>query len=896
MTILPRTTLKASASALALFAVAHAEVPWKDVLTVKTEALESAAQRAVEQQRIGHFPDQPLKATYAGAGNVEITETTEWDADGDGKAWLVEVTDIPHNHNHKGIPHKIEVRFDQPINVLENASGFALWVKTPEGLSEDLRVGLHLKVEGEDADPIIFADTPIVQRFGDNPHLLYFDWGYVFDNSLGVFKTPPREFFEKVTGFDLVIVQKRLPFEDGLNLEPTSGEFIIDGLALVDWLDGTYDNSRAPSADVINKDYPIVLQGRTQQVALIAAQFGGDEGVDSAIRAMDMMARIQSWDGSWPEIRTRLQGEFTHGMILADLARALKWMREQNRPELEEEVTIRQWTMKRDDLYEQMLYRAAMSRTPGPFSVYRDTYCSGQGSMDAGCNRPMSYAIGQWHTTEILRDPKQREQVMAEYDANMDDLVAAQGSTAGGWPIFGEGNKFQNKGLHFDGGYTTDHLSLMTDGYRSSNDERWAEMLRKFQTVAEVMVMEDGWHFDGAISERGGSKPHSMKAADIIYQEAMRANAPIIAQWGANFSEEIWSNWPNSPSVWPGVTRWRGYPLGAFLTWQVYDMQESPEPQDLGYVFPRQWPVWTAVWMNKQGEEVRESQIIAKPDGMIVNTFEWAVGQYPVLTAAPILPKATGDVAVEIQPLSYEGNVTKMAADAQPSLSIQPVDGGAAKTMAMNNNQATLTLEGPSRVTITEPDSGVNIVFLAIPREDKSAPLEIKLLREPQPYLHLFASADAADSKLDQAGVNLADPSTGTSMEAVNCYPNAQYGLSQAIDGNPGTSFVIGRMKGGTALKFNFPQQVALDKVILTPGDHQETFQQPKDITLVLSDGTKQQVSLPMGPGKSTTVFLDGARSESLLIQIDSIHEAEGRQDVGGWAELAIVTASPKGK
>lgn len=886
--MIPRLFLKAGYCSLAMFSAMEvtAAVSWDEVLDVKTQALQTAAKNAVDQQRIGHFPDQPLEATYKGAGNVALTETTLWDADGDGQAWKVTVSDIPQNHDHKGGADKIEIRFPAPINVLERASGFAIWVNTAEGLSKDLRVGLHIKVEGREDDPIVFADTPVVQRFGDNPHLIYFDWGYVFDNSLGVMKTPPREYFEKVTGIDLVFVQKRLPFEDGLKLEPASGEFYIDGLALVDWLDGTYDNSRAPDANTVNKGYPLTLQGRTQQVALIAAQFGGEEGMASAIRAMDMMARIQSWDGSWPELRTRLQGEFTHGMILADLARALQWMREQNRPELEEEVTIRHWTMKRDDLYEQMLYRAAMSRTPGPFSAYHDTYVRGQGALDAGCNRPMSYAIGQYHTTEILRDPVQRAQVMAEYDANMDDLVAAQGSTAGGWPIFGEGNKYQGRGLHFDGGYTTDHLSLMADGYRSSNDERWATMLRKFQPVAEVMVMADGWHFDGAISERGGSGPHKMKAGDIIYQEAMRANAPIIAQWGANFSDEIWEQWPKGPSIWSGVPHMRGYGLGAFLTWQVYDMDVEPQPKDLGYVFPRQWPVWTANWINKKGDKVRESQIIVQPDGAIENTFKWEVGEYPEITALPIMPTAVNG-PVEIRPISYEGNITQVAPDATFHVEMNLAD-GVQTVVDISGDEPSFGFMTPGQIVITEPDSGVKIVFEAIPASDATAQLNVQLLRAPVPYQHGVASADTGAI---QPGANLVDPATGTTVEAIACFPNEQYGVAQAIDGNTGTSWVIGRQKGGSALKFNFPQEVALDKVVLTPGDYKETFQQPKDVTIILSDGTKKTATLPLNPGQSSTIPLDGKTAKSLTIQIDSIHDAEGRSDVGGWAELAIITA-----
>jgi len=729
---------------------AMAAVPWEQVLETKIEALRQAAANAVSQQRKTHLAPTPLSAVWSGAGNVQVETIRAWDRDGDGKAIRVTVANIPVNDDSLRIGDRIQVRFDAPINVLELGTGFAFWVRTPEGLDPNLRMGMHIKVQGTDRDPVIIADTPVRQRFGDNPHLVYFDWGYVFDHSMAVFKTPPHDFFTRVTGFDLTLVVKDIPRSDA-QLHPVSGSFDLDGLQVVDWFDGSYDNSRFPSDGRINAKDPIECQGRTQQVALICARFGGEEGVASAIRAMDMMARIQSWDGSWPEMCTRLQGEFTHGMILADLARALVWLREQKRPELEETVTIRHWTMTRDDLYEQMLYRAAMSRAPGPFSKYRDTYCSGQGALESGCNRPMAYAIGQHLAARAQTDSRRQQRILDEYHANMNDLLAAQGMTAGGWPIFGEGDRYEGKGLHWDCGYTTDHVMLMASGSRSTDDPRWGEMMRKFDAVVTATILPDGLHMDGGLSERGHAENGVPKAADIIFQEALRHHAPALAQWGANLSERLWSEWPAGPTIWPAIHRWTGYALGAFLTWQVYDLCDEPPPRDLGVVFPRQWPVWTARWMNKKGEQVRESQIIAKPDGQTVNTFQWEAGQYPLLTAVPLEVKAIGDIPLEIKPVRYEGRVQDLPETASFVLAMGPVDGGLKETniRVPLDRGVPLDVHGALRLRLSSEPGDVVIEFLVFPRGEGAGRLSLRVLPRPEPYRHLYAPSGAADVGLD---------------------------------------------------------------------------------------------------------------------------------------------------
>lgn len=891
-----RRTMTLCVAVLAMTAAAAQARTWEEVQEIKQKQLETAARHAIEQQRTTAQAPQPLDATFSGTGGVAVEASGAWDIDGDGQSHAVTLKDIPEFYQHKGMKDRLQIRFDEPVDMLSGGTGLAFWVSTPDGFSRDVRMGVHFKIEGTDQDPVIIADTPVVQKFGDNPHMVYFDWGYVFDHTVGVFKVPPREFFSKVRGVDIVFVQKRLPREK-VKLEPASGTFHIDGLALVDLYEGTYDNERF-KGERINAKHPIVAQCRFQQVARICAEYGGPAGAASAVKALDMLARLQSWDGSWPEMQTRLQGEWTHGMILADAAWALKALREQEHPALGEQVTARHLAMQRDALYEQMIYRGAMSRSPAPIHTYADTYTTGEGALTGGCNRPMVFTSSQWAAAQVMTDADRKAEIMSEYDKNMDDLVAYQGATAGGWPIFGEGNRYQGKGLRWDVGYTTDHVFIMTAAARYTGDPRWCEMLKKFDTVVKAMILPNGWEIDGALSERGRGKVGHLKAPDLAYQEAVRCGAKYLAQWAANASERAWSQYPRGGTLWPSCSSFRGYALGAFLTWQCYDLQQTPEPKDVGVVFPRQWPVWAASWRSKEtGEEVRRSKCIITPDGQTVNTFSWEVGQYPVALGIPVAFTVDGEAAVEIHPVAYAGDVARLEGPMKASMLLEMADDSRVMSLG-EDGTFELELKEPTRVRITFfGGSGTEVTFHAVPRieEGQAVTLRGRVLKAPEPTKHLYVKEEAADVDLDTPGVNLVSPSTGTRITAVKCYPNAQYGVERACDNNPGTAWVIGQMAAGTALKFQFTRAVPLARLVLSQGDWKETFHLAKAVTVKLSDGTTRTIELEKAPGKEVEVDLGGATAESLTLTVDEIYEREGNKgNVGGWMELKILTAGSK--
>ena len=50
-------------------------------------------------------------------------------------------------------------------------------------------------------------------------------------------------------------------------------------------------------------------------------------------------------------------------------------------------------------------------------------------------------------------------------------------------------------------------------------------------------------------------------------------------------------------------------------------MAPEPEPQDLGYLFPRQFPVWSTRLCTKEGKLVRTSSMVVSADGTQVSDY-----------------------------------------------------------------------------------------------------------------------------------------------------------------------------------------------------------------------------------------------------------------------------------
>ena len=100
----------------------------------------------------------------------------------------------------------------------------------------------------------------------------------------------------------------------------------------------------------------------------------------------------------------------------------------------------------------------------------------------------MVFFVAQWVAAHTIKDKAKCQDIISEYNTNMDELVKYQGITAGGWPIFGEGNFFKGKGLHYDAPYTIDHVQIMSFATRVTNDQRWGDMMKRWDEVVPHMV------------------------------------------------------------------------------------------------------------------------------------------------------------------------------------------------------------------------------------------------------------------------------------------------------------------------------------------------------------------------------------------------------------------------
>jgi hypothetical protein len=667
-------------------------------IELKEGLLRKAAEQAIAQQRTTHFDPIPLVGcTVTAQGNAVLKATGK-------EQWQVTVKDVPVHYEHAGSRDRVCFKLPQPMNFLEKSTGLLFRVKSGDNVGPHLRLGVAVWSADNDQPLMILADIPVRHKFGDNPHLVYVDWGAFFNYKFSVLREAPRQHFEKVIGFDLMFVARQLPLRPGDPLAPGAGSFAVDQLQLVDIYDGSYDSDRFPKNGVFNRQ--MIPQGRTQQVARICAAYGGVAGQLSAIRAMDMMAHLQSWDGSWPEGATRLQGEMTYGMIVKDLCYALQALRRAKAPQLREEITVWQWNMEREKLYEQMLYRAALSRSPAPLSTWSDSYFDGTGALGGGCNRPMVFFVSQYVAAQTLSDSLQRTKVLDEYNKNIDELVSWQGRTAGGWPIFGEGSLYGDRGLHYDAPYTMDHVYIMAFAHRITGDERWAQMMRKFDTVVQAMVLGNGVDWDGGLSERHGGQggASGMKVPDIVFQEALRCNAPYMAQWAYNCSRQLWRNWPQGMWAYTGTAQ--GYGLGAFLTWNMYDLQLEPKPVDQKIVFPRQWPIWTVQWTDKNTHQPAwTSTVVVDKQGAMTRDLKWEPGQYPVVTGLPlkIVPQ---DTSVEITAVKFTGQPSALRGG---TISAQPQ----AEASWTKDGCFTATITGTTTISIKTGQA--EMVFIAAP-------------------------------------------------------------------------------------------------------------------------------------------------------------------------------------
>jgi hypothetical protein len=347
----------------------------------------------------------------------------------------------------------------------------------------------------------------------------------------------------------------------------------------------------------------------------------------------------------------------------------------------------------------------------------------------------------------------QKKEVMTKYNECMDEIVDAQGKFSGGFPILAEGDRFNGAGIHYDAGYTRTHMDWLVLAAYRTGDPRFVEILKRYQDVFTAVMDSKGIGLVRLYSERGRSEARSddsgssqLVIPDITAQVGMIYNLPVIAQWGYNDGMAQWLKWGEGKrNFWSSSSQSHGYGLGAHTQILLDDFTKEPEPRDIGYLFPRQFPIWSTTLYTKNNQPVRTSHVYIKPDGTMSNDFKIEVGMYPETVGVPVSIKSSeGTVIAEA--LKLEGWPKLLPADAELKVTVN----GEAATNTQPGKPFNISLNGKTLIIISGPEiqlpkeaNGVKVPFKAVFTLDpqgkqKQVPVTLTLNREAVPYNHEF--------------------------------------------------------------------------------------------------------------------------------------------------------------
>ena len=605
---------------------------WKEVQKLKLGYIQQVAQHAMDQQKRTALPTISIPFPSS------VTDSPKMKLMGKSSRELkIKAVDILSEYK-KASGDVIHLSLAKPMDMLSKGSGITLLVKSDPGSSEQIRLGIRfIGAGGKTADIIPYI--PVVNSWGDTTHEIYFDWGFINYSNVN----DAIEVLKQVSAIEILTGAVQRAPERGPSKTPQSATFTISNMRLVDYLKGSYDPERHSWKE--GKEPDLTLQQRCQEVTGVVASYGGKEGIKSAVESLDLMARTQCWDGSFLDGRrgasTVVSGEYTFGFAIYAFLTGYLALEDAKVLQLNEKITIGTSTMSRRDFYKRMFYRAALSRgrVAGP-TKYRDDIIGGN-TLITGANRVLGYAIGMRMVADIFPEGEKRKEILSKFEIIMSEILDAQGKFSGGFPILAEGDRYKGAGIHYDGGYTRTHMDWLIIGAQRTGDPRFVEMLRRYQEVFIAVMDSRGSGLLTMLSERGHSD-NTMGSIQLVIPDAtaqvgMRFNLPVIAQWGYNCGLAKWLEWNDkSSNFWSSKSREQGYTLGAHSGRLLDDFNADPEPKDLGYLFPRQMPIWSTTLYNKNNQPVKTSHIYIKPDGTMVNDYKIEVGLYPETVGVPV--------------------------------------------------------------------------------------------------------------------------------------------------------------------------------------------------------------------------------------------------------------------
>jgi len=712
---------------------------WEEIQEIKSDALKLAAQHAIEQQKQDQADPVPLPLTNISKTSGELI--IEQRPSG---AIQIDASAAPYSQSEPA-KESFRINFEKPIDMLAQHSGLAMTIQTHEGTSAEVRWGVRLiGSNGKIAEitPVI----PLLNHWGLDQHEIYFDWAFInyarVEDAIDVLNS--------VKALEFTVASIARSPKIGPSDTPKMASFRLSHLQLVDYIFGSFDPNRHSWGWDGRDQKDLTLQHRVLEVSGVVAQFAGEQGLVSAVHALDMAARTQCRDGSFLDRRrgprTVVSGEYTHGFTLWGLIDAYTYFEKVKLPALDEIITAGPKQMTRREWYQDMIYHAAMSRATAVASEYRDDIIHSN-TLIFGANRVLGYAVAMRRAADVMIDPSRREEILKHYQPIIKEIAAAQGAHSGGFPILGEGDKFKGKGIHYDAGYTRTHMDWLVIGIEATGDPLLLKMLERYQIAIQAIMDQKGEGILALLSERGkGTDSVRLVIPDATAQVGLRYGLPAIAQWGYNTGIPRWAQWEPGARINHFTNRMhaRGYSLGAHTNILLSDLNQEPKPHDIGYRFPRQFPIWSSRFYAKEsGKQTRTSHVQIHADGTMTNDFNIEIGEFLETIGVPVwLECSKGQISVEA--VALNGWPTLLEDKAELHLDIgenhqhsavnQPIEFTLKETTPVQ-----LTISGPS-VTLPEVAGGMPVPFqtkIILTPSEPDTLIKLTLRNDTPDYIHV---------------------------------------------------------------------------------------------------------------------------------------------------------------
>ena len=551
----------------------------------------------------------------------------------------VDVTASPKAYNRPAA-ELIRIRLPQPMDLVSQRSRLAVIVKTEERSSPEVRLGVRLLAAGGkkvEVQPIV----PTVSRWGAAAHEVHLDWAFLdypgttlSGRTGGAGVEEAVAVLKAIDTIEITAAAARRAPERGASTQARRAQFTLTDLRLVDYLKGSYDPSR-PGLRFDPAAGRWVPSGQWD----LTLQHRCQE-VTGIVAAYGGAPGIQSAIASLDHaVRTQCwDGSFLDGRRGA--------------------VTVASG---------EYTFGFTIHGLLTGYKVLEQAQCLALDEKIAV--GPEQLPRRDAYQRMFYRAAMSRAGIATPKDYR-DDIIGDNTLITGANRVLGYGIAMRRVAEVIR---DPARKQKILDAYRPFMREI-AEAQGKFSGGFPILGEGDAYRGQGIHYDAGYTRTHM----DWLVLGVRQTGDPLLVEILRKYQD-----------VFVAAMDATGTGIQAMIA--------EPKPKDLGYLFPRQMPIWTTRLFDKKGQLLRTSKMEILPSGASTSDYTIGVGEVPATVGVPVRVK------------TLQGKVTAVAEGLSGWPRLLPADAvveiaGDVTAKGQVDQPIKLTLARETKLVITGPE------------------------------------------------------------------------------------------------------------------------------------------------------------------------------------------------